>query len=156
MRSGDGRDITLIIQIYVIVVVGLILALGLNVMASSTHHCNGPCGCLRAEPPSKPGLLWSCPNQSDTMLFIPVVCLIEAFPLLTALLFAGSLMIAVLGRYMERRAQRVFQRQPGPGQATGSQRQVVFLAIAGPVLELLPLIVVTVAGFVAPFIPYPA
>ena len=54
--------------------------------------------------------------------------LIEAFPLVTALLVAGGVILAVQGLFMERLARRALQGHPAPGWAAWSRRRVVFVA----------------------------
>jgi hypothetical protein len=75
--------------------------------------------------------------------------LIEAYPVVSVLLLVGSVLLAVSGWHVERQAHRALQEHQGPGQNAGSPRRAVFMANVAQVLQLLPLIVITIASFVA-------
>jgi hypothetical protein len=90
-------------------------------------------------------------STADLINFLPARRLIATFPVLTVLILAGSIVIAVLGWNIERRARRILQGQQGSGQPAWSQRRVIFLASVAPVLQVLPLVIVTAASFVALF-----
>jgi hypothetical protein len=110
--------------------------------------CFGPCGCVSAEPPTNPHELFSCPTWEQ---LLPVLRLIEAFPLATTGLFAGSVLLAGLGLYMERLARRTLQGHSAPEWAVWSHGRVTLMANVAQALQLLPLLMVTGAGFVALF-----
>jgi hypothetical protein len=126
--------------------------------------CNGPCGCADALPPTNPNEQWSCPpppkqEQPPAPLVVLLVLggavlllvqrLFEAYPVMSVLLLLGSALLAVLGWSMEWHAHRALQGYQDPGQADWSQRRVVVRANVAQVLQLMPLIVVTIACFVA-------
>jgi hypothetical protein len=126
-------------------------------------NCNGPCGCATPLPPTNSNEQWSCPPSKQEQppaalvvllvlgayVFLLVQRLIEAYPVVSVLLLVGSVLLAVSGWHVERQAHRALQEHQGPGQNAGSLRRAVFMANVAQVLQLLPLIVVTIACFVA-------
>jgi hypothetical protein len=82
---------------------------------------------------------------------MPVLRLIEAFPAVTAVLMVGSVLLAVSGLYLERRAHRALQGQQDRDGTAWSPWRGGVMADVAQVLQLLPLVVITVISWVALF-----
>jgi hypothetical protein len=108
--------------------------------------------CSPSSVPEPRGIM--CHSTADPVrYFLQAVPLIETHLLVTALLVAGSVMMAGLGWYfgwtLERRARRALEGKHGQGQIAWSHEDAVLMvAIIGPVLQLTPLIVLNIAAYV--------